>query len=88
MRFGIRLSILTLIKSSYNTFDISKLFFGISGYIYSFITAKEPIVSLSEGKFIRNYRWDSFKKILFKRTKVVSKDFFYINLKFHLNLSF
>ena len=67
MRFGIRLSILTLIKSSYNTFDISKLFFGISGYIYSFITAKEPIVSLSEGKFIRNYRWNSFKKKYFPK---------------------
>ena len=67
MRFGIRLSILTLIKSSYNTFDISKLFFGISGYLYSFITAKQPIVSLSEGEFIRNYRWDSLKKKYFPK---------------------
>ncbi len=65
MRFGIILSILTLIKSSYNTVDITKLFFGIIGYIYSFITRKVPIVSVSEGKFIRNYRWDSFKKKYF-----------------------
>ena len=68
MRFGIILSMLTLIKSSYNTVDITKLFFGISGYIYSFITRKAPFVSVTEGKFIRNYRWDSFKKkILPKR---------------------
>ena len=62
MRFGARLSTLTLIKSSYNSLDITKLFFGIIGYIYSFVTRKEPIVSVSEGEYIRNYRWDSFKK--------------------------
>ena len=65
MRFGIILSILTLIKSSYNSLDITKLFFGVSGYIYSFISRKKPIVSVSEGEFIRNYRWDSFKKKYF-----------------------
>ena len=69
MRFGIRLSALTLIKSSYNSLDITKLFFGVSGYIYSFITRKEPIVTISEGEFIRNYRWNSFKKILSKKLK-------------------
>ena len=62
MRFGVILSTLTLIKSSYNSRDITKLFFGIIGYIYSFITRKEPIVSVSEGEYIKNYRWDSFKK--------------------------
>tara|TARA_B100001057_G_scaffold170389_1_gene171162 strand:+ start:1037 stop:1900 length:864 start_codon:yes stop_codon:yes gene_type:complete len=67
MRFGIILSTLTLIKSSYNSLDITKLFFGVSGYIYSFITRKEPIVSVSEGEFIRNYRWDSFKKKYFSK---------------------
>ena len=69
MRFGIILSALTLIKSSYNSLDITKLLFGVSGYIYSFITRKEPIVTVSEGEFIRNYRWNSFKKILFKKLK-------------------
>ena len=67
MRFGIRLSTLTLIKSSYNSLDITKLFFGISGYVYSFITRKEPMVSVSEGKYIRKYRWDSFKKKYFPK---------------------
>ena len=69
MRFGIRLSALTLIKSSYNSLDITKLLFGASGYIYSFITRKKPIVTVSEGEFIRNYRWNSFKKILSKKLK-------------------
>ena len=67
MRFGVILSTLTLIKSSYNSRDITKLFFGIIGYIYSFITRKEPIVSVSEGEYIRNYRWDSFKKNTFQK---------------------
>ena len=67
MRFGIILSILTLIKSSYNTVDITKFFFGICGYIYSLASRKEYIVSVIEGKFIRNYRWDSFKKKYFSK---------------------
>ena len=70
MRFGIILSLLTLIKSSFNTVDITKLFFGVTGYIYSFITRKDPIVSISEGKFIRNYRWSSLKKNTFQNTRI------------------
>tara|TARA_B100001093_G_scaffold281820_1_gene269270 strand:- start:2488 stop:3354 length:867 start_codon:yes stop_codon:yes gene_type:complete len=70
MRFGIILSLLTLIKSSFNTVDITKLFFGVTGYIYSFITRKDPIVSISEGKFIRNYRWGSLKKNTFQNTRI------------------
>tara|TARA_A100001011_G_scaffold399322_1_gene507425 strand:- start:5780 stop:6637 length:858 start_codon:yes stop_codon:yes gene_type:complete len=67
MRFGIILSILTLTKSSYNTVDISKLLFGIFGYVYAFISRKERIVNISEGKFIRKYRWNSFNKKYFTK---------------------
>ena len=57
MRFGFILSFLSLLKSSFNNYSISRLFFGFVGYIISFLKQKPFIVTEKEGVFIRNFRW-------------------------------
>ena len=57
MRFGFILSVLSLLKSSFNNYSISRLFFGFVGYIISFLKQKPFIVTEEEGVFIRDFRW-------------------------------
>jgi glycosyltransferase involved in cell wall biosynthesis len=57
MRFGFILSVLSLLKSSFNNYSISRLFFGFVGYIISFLKQKPFIVTKEEGVFIRDFRW-------------------------------
>ena len=63
MRFGLILSILSLLKSSLNNYSISRLFFGLIGYFVSFLKQKKFIVTEQEGVFIRNFRW----KVIYKK---------------------
>ena len=62
MRFGIVLSLLSLLKSSINNFDISKLFFGSLGFIYAFVRQESFIVTKEEGLFIRKFRWNIIRE--------------------------
>jgi len=57
MRFGFILSILSLLKSSFNNCSIFRLFFGFVGYFISFLKQKPFIVTEEEGVYIRNFRW-------------------------------
>lgn len=57
MRFGFVLSMLSLLKSSFNNESISRLFFGFIGYINTFLKQKPFIVTHDEGVFIRKFRW-------------------------------
>ena len=63
MRFGIILSILSLLKSSLNNYSLSRLFFGLIGYCVSFLKQKPFIVTDEEGVYIRNFRW----KVIYKK---------------------
>ena len=58
MRFGIVLSILSIIKSSFNTKDPLKILFASCGFLISFLKQKPFIVDKEEGKYIRNFRWN------------------------------
>jgi len=57
MRFGFILSMLSLLKSSLNNFSISRVFFGIIGYVTTSLKKKSFIVTYDEGVFIRKFRW-------------------------------
>ena len=57
MRFGFILSVLSLLKSSFNNCSIFRLFFGFVGYLISFLKQKPFIVTEEEGVYIRNFRW-------------------------------
>lgn len=57
MRFGFILSVLSLLKSSLNNFSISRLFFGVIGYVTTSLKKKPFIVTYDEGVFIRKFRW-------------------------------
>ena len=57
MRFGFILSILSLLKSSFNSFNLLKFLFGTIGYVISFVSREEFIVTYEEGKYIRKFRW-------------------------------
>ena len=57
MRFGFILSMLSLLKSSLNNFSISKVFFGMIGYVTTSLKKKSFIVTYDEGVFIRKFRW-------------------------------
>ncbi len=57
MRFGFILSMLSLLKSSLNNFSISRLFFGMIGYVTTSLKKKSFIVTYDEGVFIRKFRW-------------------------------
>ena len=57
MRFGFILSVLSLLKSSFNNCSIFRLFFGFVGYFISFLKQKPFIVTEEEGVYIRNFRW-------------------------------
>lgn len=57
MRFGFILSVLSLLKSSLNNFSISRVFFGMIGYVTTSLKKKSFIVTYDEGVFIRKFRW-------------------------------
>jgi len=57
MRFGFILSMLSLLKSSLNNFSISRVFFGMIGYVTTSLRKKSFIVTYDEGVFIRKFRW-------------------------------
>lgn len=57
MRFGFILSMLSLLKSSLNNFSISRVFFGMIGYVTTSLKKKSFIVTYDEGVFIRKFRW-------------------------------
>lgn len=57
MRFGLVLSMLSLLKSSFNSLNILKFLFGITGYIISYLKREEFIVTYDEGEYIRKFRW-------------------------------
>ena len=58
MRFGVVLSILSIIKSSFNTNDPLKILFATTGFLISFLKQKPFIVDNEEGIYIRNFRWN------------------------------
>ena len=62
MRFGIVLSILSLVKSSINNCPPSKLLFGSVGYLIALFKQKPFIVKKEEGYFIRKFRWRVIRK--------------------------
>ena len=62
MRFGIVLSILSLVKSSINNCTPSKLLFGSVGYLIALFKQKPFIVTKEEGDFIRKLRWNVIRK--------------------------
>ena len=62
MRFGIVLSILSLVKSSINNCTPSKLLFGSVGYLIALFKQKPFIVTKEEGYFIRKFRWGVIRK--------------------------
>ena len=62
MRFGIVLSILSLVKSSINNCTPSKLLFGSVGYLIALFNQKPFIVTKEEGYFIRKFRWSVIRK--------------------------
>ena len=62
MRFGIVLSILSLVKSSINNCTPSKLLFGSVGYLIALFKQKPFIVTKEEGYFIRKFRWNVIRK--------------------------
>jgi len=57
MRFGIILSIISVLKTSINTGRFLMIFFAKIGYINAFFKRKEKIVTKEQGKFIRKHRW-------------------------------
>ena len=56
MRFGMILSIISVLKTSINTGRFLMIFFAFFGYINALIKRKERIVTKEQGKFIRKYR--------------------------------
>ena len=62
MRFGALLSILSLIKSSFNNCTPSKLLFGSIGYLIALFQQRPFIVTKEEGYFIRKFRWNIIRK--------------------------
>ena len=58
MRFGVVLSILSILKSSINTNDPLKIVFASLGFLISLIKQKPFIVTKVEGVYIRNFRWN------------------------------
>jgi len=57
MRFGIILSIISVLKTSINTGRFLIIFFEKIGYINALFKRKEKIVTKEQGKFIRKHRW-------------------------------
>ena len=58
MRFGVVLSILSILKSSINTNDPLKIIFASLGFLISLTKQKPFIVTKEEGMYIRNFRWN------------------------------
>ena len=57
MRFGMILSIISVLKTSINTGRFLIIFFAKFGYINALFKRKEKIVTKEQGKFIRKHRW-------------------------------
>jgi cellulose synthase/poly-beta-1,6-N-acetylglucosamine synthase-like glycosyltransferase len=57
MRFGLVLSIISVLKTSINTGRFLMVFFAFFGYARAFIKRRERIVTKEQGQFIRKYRW-------------------------------
>ncbi|MDG2172262.1 MAG: glycosyltransferase family 2 protein [Flavobacteriaceae bacterium] len=57
MRFGLVLSIISVLKTSINTGRFLMVFFAFFGYTRAFIKRRERIVTKEQGQFIRKYRW-------------------------------
>ena len=57
MRFGLVLSIISVLKTSINTGRFLMVFFAFFGYTRAFIKRRERIVTKKQGQFIRKYRW-------------------------------
>ena len=57
MRFGMILSIISVLKTSINTGRFLTIFFAKIGYINALVKRKEKIVTKEQGKFIRKHRW-------------------------------
>ena len=65
MRFGLVLSIISVLKTSINTGRILMIFFAFFGYIRALIKRKERIVTKEQGQFIRKHRWQkAFSNLL------------------------
>ena len=65
MRFGLVLSIISVLKTSINTGRVLMIFFSFFGYIRALVKRKERIVTKEQGQFIRKYRWQkAFSNLL------------------------
>tara|TARA_X000001036_G_scaffold342971_1_gene322507 strand:- start:3156 stop:4010 length:855 start_codon:yes stop_codon:yes gene_type:complete len=65
MRFGLVLSIISVLKTSINTGRFLMVFFAFFGYTRAFIKRRERIVTKEQGQFIRKYRWQkAFSNLL------------------------
>ena len=65
MRFGVILSLISVIKTSNNLGRFSMIFFSFFGYLNAFVKRKEKIVTKKQGKFIRKFRWGKvYSKLL------------------------
>jgi len=65
MRFGVILSLISVIKTSNNLGRFSMIFFAFFGYLNAFVKRKEKIVTKKQGKFIRKFRWGKvYSKLL------------------------
>lgn len=65
MRYGIVLTIIATIKTTFQQKNIHLLFNSIKGYYKARKHSTEPAVSIEEGKFIRNLRWKGIREKLF-----------------------
>tara|TARA_B100000029_G_scaffold437293_1_gene452415 strand:- start:6177 stop:7064 length:888 start_codon:yes stop_codon:yes gene_type:complete len=75
MRFGLILSVISVLKTSISTGRLLMIIFAFFGYTTALIKRKERIVTKKEGKFIRKYRR---KKIFSNLLKVLE----ILNLRF------
>ncbi len=65
MRFGLVLSIISVLKTSINNGRVLMMFFAFFGYIRALIKRKERIVTKEQGQFIRKHRWQkAFSNLL------------------------
>ena len=55
--YNFRLDLIKLLKSSFNSLNLLKFLFGITGYIVSYLKREEFIVTYDEGEYIRKFRW-------------------------------
>jgi len=75
MRFGLILSVISVLKTSINTGRFLMIFFVFFGYINALIKRKERIVTKEQGKFIRKYRWKNAFSNLLKVLEILNLRF-------------